>query len=41
MAKANQWFRDGRYGNTFRKVNHVKIPIRDRVSNNIKWRQIK
>ena len=37
MAKANQWFM---MGNTFRRNNYEMIPILDRVSNNIKWRQI-
>ena len=34
MAKANQWFRAG---NTFRKRNYIKTPIREREYNKVKW----
>ena len=41
MAKANQWFREGRYGNTFHSIGYERIPIEDRKHNNDKWRQVK
>ena len=34
MAKANRWFREG---NTFRKLNYIKIPLKERQYRRNKW----